>query len=244
MSKANFSQRFQALLDPTVAVNSDGYLVKANGLFDHGNDSTDYVDMDYIRYNSNFIPLEGEFDTSGIFSNADGISDEYGAVNYVLDAVNNAAAQQQQSAQASADRAMDYSASEAEKLRAYNADQAELNRQFQADQAQKAMDYQTMMSNTAYQRAMADLQAAGINPKLVAQLGGASTPSGVAASGSAATSQYSPGGISANMAAADVSAISQVLSAYITGADAMDRKQVDFVQGILSALVKIVIAAA
>lgn len=63
--------------------------------------------------------------------------------------------------------------------------QAEANQQmqFQAQQVQQQEQYQTQMSNTAYQRSMADAKAAGINPMLVAQNGGASTPSGSAAGG-------------------------------------------------------------
>lgn len=54
--------------------------------------------------------------------------------------------------------------------------------QFNAQQAQMQRDWQEKMSNTAYQRGMADMQAAGLNPILAANLGGASTPGGGAAS--------------------------------------------------------------
>lgn len=47
-----------------------------------------------------------------------------------------------------------------------------------AQAAQKQMDFQSDMSNTSYQRQIADLKAAGINPMLVSRLGGASTPAG------------------------------------------------------------------
>ena len=74
---------------------------------------------------------------------------------------------------------------ENEITRKFNSAEAELQRNWASSEMQKNRDWQTEMANSAYQRAVSDLKAAGLNP-ILAATGSASTGSGSMISGSSA----------------------------------------------------------
>lgn len=69
----------------------------------------------------------------------------------------------------------------------FNSQEAQVNRDWSANQAAITRDYQERLSNSAYQRAVSDMRAAGINPMLAYSQGGASVPVGATGASSAAS---------------------------------------------------------
>lgn len=70
--------------------------------------------------------------------------------------------------------------------RQFNSAEAALNREFQSSEAQIQRDFYEALSSSAYQRAVKDMKAAGLNPALAYQQGGAASSGTGVAAGSAA----------------------------------------------------------
>lgn len=120
-----------------------------------------------------------------------------------IDALNNAmtanAAQNNAASLQAAREQMAFQVAQNAKAMTFNADQARINR-----------EWQERLSNTAHQREVADLLAAGLNPILSAN-NGASTPSGSAASGVTSAGALAQTDMSRNQAFSNI--VSSMFSA-------------------------------
>ncbi len=134
--------------------------------------------------------------------------------------VNNAAAQISNLKGIAQDNSA-FNAAEAEKQRTWSAEQSANAMRFNALEAAKNRNWQEMMSNTAHQREIKDLLAAGLNPVLSAMngngasVGSGATASGVVGSGSKADADTSTSAAIANLLGSILSAQTSLENANI-----------------------------
>lgn len=112
------------------------------------------------------------------------------------------------------------SAEFAREQRNWQEQQNKLAMEFNAAEAAKNRDWQALQSNTAHQRQIADLKAAGLNPVLSAMGGqGAATGSGATASG--VTSSGAKGDVDTSQN----TAITHILSAWLNATNELQMQQ-------------------
>lgn len=117
-----------------------------------------------------------------------------------------------------------WSAAQADKQMAFQRQSAQEAMQFNHDEAELSRVWQERMSNTAHQREIKDLQAAGLNPVLSA-MGGSGAPVTSGAQASGYTSQGAKGDTDTSLAPALVSLLGSVMAAQTSMANTITSAQ-------------------
>ena len=164
----------------------------------------------------------GNTPPSSVETNTAGMVD-YGLLGQIQE-------QNQMAQRLAAESQREFEQASAREAMAFEADQAAINRKWQAD-----------MSNSAYQRAVKDLRAAGLNPALAYQQGGAATTAGATASGMSASGSSASGHKgSASLAGVDTNTKKDLVTALMnTAADAY-RDTGNMIVGVLRAIGEII----
>lgn len=161
----------------------------------------------------------------------------YADIRYIYQLEKALADANNQFSQQSADTAWNRTVAENALNREFQQQSAQEAMNFSASEAEKQREWQEYMANTEYQRAVADARKAGINPMLIAQQGGASTPSGAVGSGfSASGSTGSAPSATGTKANVDYGAISSYITASINKAASVYATNVNALTKLLSSI--------
>lgn len=145
---------------------------------------------------------------SGVSS---GVNSNYGDLQSYIDMMSSISRQNSAAAAAAAADQRDWTAAQTQRVMDFN-----------SSEAAKARDWTSMMSNTAHQREVRDLIAAGLNPVLSASGGnGAAVTSGVSASAA------SGGGSTAQVDTSASGAIASILGTVLSAQNQMEMTRVN-----------------